>query len=530
MDHLPFWIKARLPVLQARVEHYAPLMVWMFVILTLCFIPFKIVSLGFMPPDDALRHVAKVISGKSWQEILVMPKDLTIDHHAGWHAILGFMYRTFHLDADTLVVFSMVGLYILFAFSLFTSSRRAEAVILMMVLSLVTIPAYVYRQMLGRPFLVPMAMLVVLLPLWTNKNRITISRLTVTTLLLTVAIWIHGSWFVYPLLLAAFFLSGYFRQGFALTGCWLVGSFVAALLTGQPIDFFVQQIKHLTLSYSGQWLQRMLVSEAQPSDGDFSFVVAVVVLIIFQKQLLGRWDKSNFLNPSFILGLLGWILGFKILRLWLDWGLPAMMVWTAVQIQTILVWKVGYTSLRRLAFTSLACLTLFLASTSDLGGRWTNNLTDVHLSAEDKKIVDWLPGKGGIFYSVDMGVFYQTFYKNPHAPWRYVLGFEAGFMLPEDREIFRNIQWRYLDAAYDPWVKKMRPEDRLVIRGISSVKPSIPKLEWAYVIHRTWIGRLPKEKPPAASEKKNEENKQETQIQSPVGPLSNGIPPFTRNN
>ena len=94
-----------------------------------------------------------------------------------------------------------------------------------------------------------------------------------------------------------------------------------------------------------------------------------------------------------------------------------------------------------------------------------------------------------------MRVFNETFFKNPNAPWRYVLGFEPALMLPEDRAVLRKVQWNFGDVrAYEDWVKKMRPEDRLVVRASwlhTPGQPNIPELEWRYAVTDLWIGRLP---------------------------------------
>jgi len=58
----------------------------------------------------------------------------------------------------------------------------------------------------------------------------------------------------------------------------------------------------------------------------------------------------------------------------------------------------------------------------------------------------WLPEKGGILYSSDMTIFYQTFFKNPNADWRYILGFEPALMPDEDFRCFNKIMWNYGDA------------------------------------------------------------------------------------
>jgi hypothetical protein len=68
---------------------------------------------------------------------------------------------------------------------------------------------------------------------------------------------------------------------------------------------------------------------------------------------------------------------------------------------------------------------------SAAAGRST--LTEQYLSvAEHPELEGWMPDNGGIFYSVDMTLFYQTFFKNPNADWRYILGFEPTLMTDED--------------------------------------------------------------------------------------------------
>src|ERR1035438_5924336 len=76
-----------LPVL-APLRRYVPLAVWVIVILTLLLIPLKIISYGYIPPDDALRTEAKAVSGKTWPEILVLDPVYKIDHEYGWGPLL----------------------------------------------------------------------------------------------------------------------------------------------------------------------------------------------------------------------------------------------------------------------------------------------------------------------------------------------------------------------------------------------------------------------------------------------------------
>ena len=148
---------------------------------------------------------------------------------------------------------------------------------------------------------------------------------------------------------------------------------------------------------------------------------------------------------------------------------------------------------RRITFSVIACLILYLSMTSDAASRWSRFKPVDYLSAEDPDQKPWLPEPGGIIYSDDMGVFYNTFFKNPKADWRYILGFEPAIMPKEDLATYRAIQENFRVYKYFyPWVKKMTAKDRLIIRGSPDAKPKIPELEWYYVAHATWSGRLPR--------------------------------------
>ena len=126
--------------------------------------------------------------------------------------------------------------------------------------------------------------------------------------------------------------------------------------------------------------------------------------------------------------------------------------------------------------------------------RWTKNLTWQFLSvAEHPELAGWLPDPGGILYSADMTVFYQTFFKNPRGDWRYQTAFEPALMPAEDFDTYQKILWNNGDVkAYAPWVQKMKPADRLVIRSTREGRPYIPELEWNYGVSGIWIGRLPR--------------------------------------
>jgi len=263
-------------------------------------------------------------------------------------------------------------------------------------------------------------------------------------------------------------------------------------MTGHPYLFLKQNMIHLFLSLGGYKLTRMLVVEFQPFTGDVMAVLAVIIMLMWRK-LRGAWNRKTIDNPVFILAATGWALGFLVQRFWFDWGLPALLVWIAFEFQDYLKKSMKSYSPRRLFMAVIVTAVFYLAVTADVNSRWTYKLTTEYLSLEDKEEAEWLPEPGGIVYSDDMRVFYDTFFKNPKAPWRYILGFEAALMPPEDLAIFRSIQWNGgAYGSFEPWVKKMRRPDRLILKRPSGEEPKIPGIEWHYAATDTWIGRLPK--------------------------------------
>jgi hypothetical protein len=92
-----------------------------------------------------------------------------------------------------------------------------------------------------------------------------------------------------------------------------------------------------------------------------------------------------------------------------------------------------------------------------------------------------------------MQIFYDTFLENPYGQWRYMLGFEPTWMPVDDLAVLHKIQWNMgAFKAYDGWVKKMRPQDRLIIQTDPGNQPKIKELEWHYTATNIWVGRLPR--------------------------------------
>lgn len=481
-------------MLDPLVKRYIPLVSWIIVILSFVLLPARILSHGYLPGDDALRHAAKAVSGKPWSEILVMRPGYEADPHAGWHAILGAVHHLTGGNAESLVVFSCYAMVLVVCASALPWLRWPEAWLAALAIGVIIVPSFMGRLMMGRPFLLTIAVLISLLVLWSRQeeSKPRPGVLIGSILLIAAATWIHGSFYLFGIPAVGILLAGRCRHAVRFGVCWIVGSFLGASITGHPIQFLTQWIRLLFAAFGLHTFGRQLVAEFQPSDGDFLMVLAAGALLLWRSRSVD-WRPAELVNPIFLTAVLGWILGLKVVRFWYDWGLPALLVWFALELQKQFSAFLSPDSLKRPLITVGLALVLLFGATGDNHNRWTWNLTKPYLVADDPTVADWLPGKDGIFYAADMYLFYDTFYKNPNAPWRYVLGFEPALMRPEDLEVMHKVQWNLGDVSgYKPWVEKMRPNDRLVIRSswTETAPPRIPELEWRLFYNKYWIGRL----------------------------------------
>lgn len=478
------------------MSRYVPLVVIIAVISVIILVPLKVVGYGYLPGDDALRHAAKAVSGKGWSDILVLRPEVRMDNHAGWHAILGLIYKFTGCSTDILVVFSIVALFLVFCLIPMFFLRWPEAWLYALSVILLGEPSFISRLLIGRPFIFTMSFLLALYFLWPklkNKN-IPFGTLAILTALIAGATWIHGSWYLFIIPILSFLLAREFRSCILLTAAVIAGVFLGAVMTGHPYLFLKQNIMHMYFALGGRTLARILVTEFQPFSGDVLIVFTVVMLMVW-RHLRGSWDRKVIDSPIFISAVIGWVLGFLVRRFWLDWGIPATLVWITYEFQNSFKKYINPSSLSRLFLAFFAISVFYLITTSDVNSRWTYGLTKEYLNFEDKEQAPWLPEPGGIIYSDDMGIFYDTFFKNPKAPWRYMLGFEPTIMPPEDLAVLRNIWWNYgAYKSFEPWVKKMRPQDRLILMRTSGEEPKIKGLEWHYAATNIWIGRLPRDK------------------------------------
>ena len=478
--------------LPEKFRRYIPLLAWLAVALVLLVLPLKIIGLGYLPADDALRHVAKAVSGKPWPEILVVGDSFKIDHNLGWHAILGALHHTLNWDAENLLIFSVVALFLAVNWSMLPWLKRPEAWLVALLAAMI-VSDLPQRFLLGRPFILTITVLMTIL-FAAQKAKPCLKFFLLFTALITASAFVHGVWYLWVLPVMAFIFAGQFRWAGLLLGAWLIGVALAAVLTGHPVDYLSQAVSMAKNSVGQHLTNRTEVVELQPFGGDILAIIifgAVVALRLFLKPA-GALPFAQ--NPAFWIVCGCWMLGFRVSRFWEDWGWPALMVLIATEVEFLFLAKFAADSLRRLWLVLILSVATFLCVTSDLGGRWTQSLAWQFLSEKDHpELAGWMPEHGGIFYCPDMNIFYQTFYKNPTGDWKYMVGYEPALMPPDDFATYQAIVANGGDAkAYAPWVKKMKPADRLVIRGNSGERPNIPQLEWYYGVSGMWIGRTPR--------------------------------------
>jgi hypothetical protein len=450
----------------------------------------KIIGYDYLPAGDLRRDAAQAISGKPFTEILVLFPGYTMNHNPGWDCLLRQLHVKAGMTEDALVAFAVVAMSLCLLCAPLPWLRCPEAWLASVLAFALAMPGMMIRFMQGRPFLLTEGILVALLLAWYKGGTPSWTKIALSTAGIALAAWMHGTWFLWVLLPFAFFLAREWRAGFWLTICWGAGTIAGALLTGRPFESLRQSVVIAATVAREHAPERFTVGELQSSAGVFVVLLILAVMFIWRQ---GRSDQL-FRSPLFWMMAVSWILGLNAGRFWDDWGLPAALVWLALQFEEVIAAAWSAMPVRRLVVAAMLALSLFRVSTSDLDGRYTNCQRETYVDGSDPRLKGWMPDKGGIFYGADMVFFYNTFYKNPEGDWRYIVGFEPAWMPAEDLKVFRKIQWnQFAWPAYEPWAKKMRPEDRLEIS--SGAQPVVPPLEWINAGGGIWIGRLPRSAP-----------------------------------
>jgi hypothetical protein len=384
-------------------------------------------------------------------------------------------------------------LFILFSLIPVIALKRPESCLFALLAINLMDPYKINRLFTGRPYLMTSAAILVMMCLWQklSEKKIRYGVVIILVIFIAASTWIHGGWYFLCFPIVAFFMARQWRAGILITLITIIGVSIGLMLTGHPMMSVMQTVKHILSAFNGYQHQRVLVIELRPFAGDLPAVVFVLFILMW-RGLRGEWDRRSVDNPVFMLIALSWVLSFLTRRIWADIGISALFLWIAQEFQDFFAKTMPFISWKRPLITALVSVILFFALTSDFDNRWSGNSNlRVRLDFDTPETASWAPGPGGIVYNNDMDIFYDMFYKNPKAPWRYMVGYEAGIMPPEDLATYRNIQLRFAPASFTPWVKKMRPEDRLIIYDTKNkVATKIKEFEWYDAGDSLWIGRL----------------------------------------
>lgn len=481
----------------------------MIVLLTFLWIPLKISSYGFVPPDDAHRHVAQAIKKRPLPGVVVMRPEYVMSHNPGWESILRCVRQITGWKADALMVFSFTSLMLALFLAPLPWVRRPEALLAALLAMTVAFPETLTRLTLGRPYLLSEAVLIAILLAWSRKRAPSRWTMIWTFAAIALSTWVHGAWYLWALPVAAFALAGDWAAAFRLAGCCAGGILAGSFLTGHPFVFLKQALDIASVIAHENVSRWMLVGEFMPNRGEINTVLLLAAVYLWRRGIgngtpattspasglePGQNEEEEptgarfSCRPVLALLALSWTLGLYAVRFWTDWGIPAAIVWLFIQFEDVIgrTWPVG--AFKRAAFCAAAAIPLALHCSNDLDRRYTRNLTEFHFNASDPKIAEWMPGPDGIFYNNSMDFFYFTYYDNPDAPWRYILGFEPALMPSEDRSIFRAFQAsQNAISSLEPWARKLRPVDRMALYCIA--KPVLPGLEWKHFGDTLWIGR-----------------------------------------
>jgi hypothetical protein len=478
------------------IGRFVPLLVLAGALVVVFLLPLKIIGFGFLPPDDALADAAKAVSGKPWPKILVLRSDYAIDNHIGWHTLLRQAYLWTKCRDESLALFSMTALFTLVGWSALPWLKRPEAWLITLILMLGVQAPFMRRFMMGRPFMWSMLALITLLFLWQARGSSPPDKRSCAVMigLIALAVLLHGVWYFWALPLTAFLLARQFRWAAALAGCWLAGAILGAIFTGHPVVYLVEAWRQAWGVIGLHATQNTLATELRPTTGNW-FPLLLLGGLLVLRQLAKIPTRPLNAEPAFWLACIGWVLGFQAERFWDDWGMPALMVLIALDLDLLLEARMPADSIRRLALAGGLVATLFITTTNDANSRWSAGAGEQYLTENDPNLAGWLPGPEGIFYTTDMEFFYHTFFRNPEAPWRYTAGFEPAFMPTDDLATYQQILANSDNPdAYQPWIKKMRPQDRLVLSARGNPSAFLPELEWKYAVNTLWLGRLPEKK------------------------------------
>jgi hypothetical protein len=470
----------------SRLRPSVGLAVRVFLLALLALVPLRVLDRGYVPDDDALRHAAKAVSSRAWSEILVLRPEVTMDSHPGWHLLLGLVHQTSGAQPQALVAFSVaLGLLAILLPPLLIQKRPEAWAAALLILGLLD-PRLLSRFASGRPFLLSAGLLLALLALAPRVTRgLTLGRgLVVLAPAFGLAAFMHPSWHLFLLPVLACLVAGQRRLATILLAALGLGVGLAGLLYGNPVEFIEQSILHTALAMGSPAPPGTLAIEFLPGDGSPLLVLGAVLLWSWRRQR----TQPGSVRAVVALAVLGWLLGFLVIRFWSDWGLLALVSWMAFELEQILEQTLAADERKRLLVAAFVGSAVLLSWSAALRPAAQADRPFIALASPFDDSL--LPDPGGILYTDDMRVFFQLFFHRPHTSWRYIVGYEPALMPPRDLATFRSILAARTPENFAPWVTKMRPEDRLLVRALDGA-PAIPGVTWTAISRTLWSGRVP---------------------------------------
>ncbi|HOT28534.1 MAG TPA: hypothetical protein PLU72_10110 [Candidatus Ozemobacteraceae bacterium] len=469
---------------------YIPLLALVISLAVVACIPLKILSLGFAPPDDIRSNCGVIASGRTLVDYLVLNEDTRISIHVGWLNLWRGLFEVLGRDKELLMTAIVaIMFWVITALPLF-ALERSEALLGGLLACFMADPDWT-RTLLGRPHNFDMAFML-FFGLWWRRlraRRAPLGVMAVLALFAGLASFSHAVFYLFAVPLAVTALSGEWRVLRRLAVSVLAGVTVGLVATGHAWEFTVQSVVHVFRTVNTQLLERQLVMElwSNPQNMDIAVVVA---LFLLWRQARRAWKLQVVKSPLFFLCVLYWILGFKVIRFWTDWGAPAVIAWVTLELHSFLKRAQGPSSPGRIGLALTLGLALFLFTTANTRDRWANAATLETIDITKPDQANLLPEPGGILYHPDMGLYNTLVYTYPDGRWKYILGKEPSQMPEEDRLIFMNILYAHMaPVSFRPWVEKLRPQDRIAI--YSRTCPPFSRLIWANPLNTLWIGRLP---------------------------------------
>ncbi len=352
---------------------------------------------------------------------------------------------------------------------------------------------FVERFIIGRPFEISAAALMTILWLWQTHRGAPPSRrdTIIMTAAIAVAVLLHGSWYLWVLPIVAFVIARELIWARQLTIAWLVGTVIGAVLTDHPLDYVVESVRMGLDAFSSPHYVTTLVREFQPLPANVPGLLVLAALAWYHdlaKDAHGMVSESTIrarlhgLRAGLHRHAASGATGACRPCSW-PWWWKSRRSWRCAS---------GQHRSSDWLFSRCPEPPVFLIATSDAEGRWsTPRLQTFYLKSSDPALAGWAASITAAFsIPPRWECFYETFYANPEADWRYQVGFEPAMMPRQDFATYERILVNHGNPlAYLPWIEKMRPEDRVVFHWPS--QPQLAQLKWHSVGNLVdWVGCL----------------------------------------